>query len=168
MKKVAVILLGIIISTLVVNANNNLPKSQALFIYNFLKYIEWPNDDVKKEFIIGVIGDAQVTKALRDLTYNRKIAGKGIRIVNTTSPTELGNCQIIFIPKERNSCLSGLSRRIKGSSCLTVFENTGQENSCASIDLINSKGKLTYRINHEIAREQDVVISNILVNMAAL
>ncbi len=168
MKKFAVILLGMIFSTLVVSGTDHLPKSQALYIYNFLKYIEWPDDDVKKEYVIGVIGDAEVARELKTLTNGRNVSSKSIRILSSTNRTELSKCQIIFIPKERTSYLTSLSSEVKGSGCLTVFENTTQESSSASIDLFSSDGKLVYRINHEIARAQNIIISQVLINMASL
>lgn len=168
MKKLVTILIGLIITGLSIQANSDLPKSQALFIYNFLRYIEWPDDNVNNEYVIGVMGKPDVYKSLQEVTANRNVGGKKIKIVSCNTIQELLKCQIVFIPQEKNNYLSEINKKTQGTSCLTVYENLGKQASLASIDLINIEGKLSYKINHEIAKKQKVVISNVLINMATL
>jgi hypothetical protein len=168
MKKVMIILLGLTISVLTTKANSDLPKSQALFIYNFLRYIEWPDENVNKVYTIGVMGNPEVYKSLLEVTAEREVGGKQIKIVNCNTVQDLLKCQIVFIPKDKNKFLSEINKKTQGTSCLTVYENLGKQASLASIDLINIEGKLSYKINHEIAKKQNVVISNVLINMATL
>jgi hypothetical protein len=168
MKKAFTILLVLLISEICINAYSDLSKSQALFIYNFLRHIEWPADVVGNEYIIGVMEKPDVYKSLEEVTAERNVGGKKIKIINCNSVQELLKCQIAFIPKEKNKLLAEINKKTEGTGCLTVYENLGKQASLASIDLINFKGKLSYKINHEIAKKQKIVISNILINMATM
>lgn len=168
MKKTIGVLLLLLVSELSIHAYSDLPRSQALFIYNFLRHIEWAEDYVGNEYIIGVMENPDVYKSLQEVTAERNIGGKKIKIINCNSVPELLKCQIAFIPKEKNKFLVEINKKTEGTGCLTVYENLGKSASLASIDLINSKGKLSYKINYDIAKKQKVVISNILINMAAM
>jgi len=56
------------------------PTFKALFIFNFAKYIEWPNQEERSEFVIGIYGNDQVIKELDKLAAVRKINNKTIVI----------------------------------------------------------------------------------------
>jgi len=53
-------------------------KAYTLFIYNFMKYIEWPEAQSKGDFVIAVLGDSPVNKELQTLAAGKKLKGRNI------------------------------------------------------------------------------------------
>src|SRR4051812_28750756 len=58
-------------STPVVKSESNEYNVKAMFILNFIKYIEWPQDYSNSIFKIGIIGKCGMADALRGMTINR-------------------------------------------------------------------------------------------------
>ena len=78
-----ILLLG---ATLMASGQQSMFK--ALFMFNFAKYIEWPNQESKSEFIIGVLGNDDIITELKKLAGARKINNKSIVVKSVKSPSE--------------------------------------------------------------------------------
>lgn len=167
MKKLYFIPLGIFILFSGFNCNaSDLPKAQALFIYNFLKNTDWPENSVGEEYIIGIAGQSEVFTVLKELTNNREFMGKKIRVVQCNNCTDLVKCQVVFIPKEKYNYLPEIMQHLKGKQCLTIFENYSNVNSLSAIDLIEQNNKLVFRVNAEKLREQKLRISSNVLDLS--
>jgi hypothetical protein len=102
-------------------------KSYSLFIYNFIKYIEWP--DINDPFVIGVVGDSPIIKELEQMAQNKKAKGKQIIIKKLNAPAEASACHLVFLPGSKSSQLKSLNEVIKGKGILLVAERPGQKRS---------------------------------------
>lgn len=56
---------------------------QAAYIYNFAKYISWP--DEAQQFVIGVFGDADIMDDLEITLKGKKVRGKPIALKKITT-----------------------------------------------------------------------------------
>ncbi|MBN1116335.1 MAG: YfiR family protein [Bacteroidales bacterium] len=165
MKKFSLFFLIISLVSVSVKAEDNIAKIQALYIYNFLRNVGWP-EDVKDEYVIGVTGETAVYDELVKFTQNREIAGKRIKVIKCNNCADLLRCQVIFISKDKCSCLKEINQTLKGKGCLTIFENNTNIISNATIDLIENGTKLSYRINQNVVSEQNLTISHNIVKMS--
>ena len=52
-------------------------KYQSLFIYNFTKYIKWPDSYNSGKFVIGVIGNSEVVESIKSMAASKKKSGNG-------------------------------------------------------------------------------------------
>ena len=165
MKKLSLFFLAICLISVSLKAEDNLAKVQALYIYNFLRNVGWP-EDVQDEYIIGVTGETAVYDELVKFTENREIAGKRIRVIKCTNCADLLKCQVIYISKDKCNHLKEINQITRGKGCLTIFENNTNMASNATIDLIEDGNKLAYRINQNVVNEQNLTISNNIVKMS--
>jgi hypothetical protein len=53
-------------------------KAYSLFVYNFMKYVEWPEAQSKGDFVIAVLGDSPINKELENLAASKKLKGRNI------------------------------------------------------------------------------------------
>src|ERR1700753_2127171 len=72
---------------------------KAVFIYNFINYIDWDTANVNNNFTIGVIGASPVSKQLAQIVRNKMVKNKKIVVREFESPDQIADCQILFIPK---------------------------------------------------------------------
>src|ERR1700740_2397343 len=63
-------------------------KAYTLFVYNFMKYTEWPEAQSKGDFVIGVLGSSPIQKELETLAATKKIKGRTILIKKITTVEE--------------------------------------------------------------------------------
>jgi len=147
-------------------AETSLADLQAMYIYNFLRYVQWPTDAVKDSYVIGVNGNSEVFEALKKYTANREVGGKKITVIKCSDSYDLLKCNVLFISKEKCNCLKQINDQLKGRNCLTIFENCNKAKSCTTIDLFYENNTLKYKVNEEMALAQNLIISNVLVKMA--
>ena len=72
-----VLLIAVFLLTgMMAEAETNIPASQARYIYNFIRYINWPENSVGDKFIIAVYGNNPVYTELVNYTKTRKFGSK--------------------------------------------------------------------------------------------
>lgn len=126
--------------------DNDEYEVKAAFIYNFTKYIEWENEDLKDApvFKIAVFKNTKIEGYLRESLKNKKVSTKKIEIKHFDKIEKIEQSHIIFIPeeisfKEFKSCvaLSYCKNTLivsESSQCLAY-------GSCINFLLINNKIK---------------------------
>lgn len=98
-------------------------KAYSLFVYNFMKYIKWPN--ANSDFILGVLGDSPVLKELQTLAKTKKAKGKAIILKTITTADEAVSCNLVYICTSKSSMLKTLIEKTKGKPVLLVGEREG-------------------------------------------
>lgn len=147
-------------------ASGNLASAEAMFIYNFLRHIEWPQGTGGDKFVIGVYGSSQIYDQLVTFTSNRKVGTRSIEVKMISSPQEASSCQLVFVPNAQSSKISQLSSSLGNSPCLIVGERSGTLASGATIEFVIQDSKLKFRIDESRAREKNLSISRALIDMA--
>lgn len=135
---------------------------KAMFILNFMKYVEWPAETYNNEFTIGVVGESEIFDALVKMAGNRKESKKiNVEKVNADS---LGNYQIVIIPKSENKKLEEWVRKFQYKGVLIISDEC--KNAGAAINLLNINNKIRFEINNTQARLGGIKISSRLAELA--
>jgi hypothetical protein len=87
MRSTILTILGIIAITFTVkvNAQTDVSNAQAVFIYNFLSHVKWPDADVNGKYVIGVLGKSSTYDYLKTYTKNRTVGSKSIEVIQFNS-----------------------------------------------------------------------------------
>ena len=74
-------------------------KFKSLFIYNFTKYIKWPDTYNAGKFVIGVFGDSQIIESITAMANSKKMTGNGVvfEVKVYTTVDEIDDCNILYI-----------------------------------------------------------------------
>ena len=144
-------------------SENNEYNIKAMFVLNFMKYVEWPQEPNSDTFKIGVVGESNIYQALLLLVANRKENSK-IKIykVNTDLNEEY---QILIIARNENNRIESLSKKYQGKGTLIISEECKNNNN-ASINLVNINNKIRFEINNIQAKLGGIKISSKLSEMA--
>lgn len=144
-------------------SENNEYNIKAMFVLNFMKYVEWPQEPNSDTFKIGVVGESNIYQALLSLVANRKENSK-IKIykVNTDLNEEY---QILIIARNENNRIESLSKKYLGKGTLIISEECKNNNN-ASINLVNINNKIRFEINNIQAKLGGIKISSKLSEMA--
>src|ERR1700756_4420005 len=73
---------------------------KAAFLFNFTKFVEWPENafvDPRAPIVIGVIGDDPFGESLVSIVAGQKAQGRGIEIVKYRYGDNLRRCHVLFI-----------------------------------------------------------------------
>ncbi|HKZ38004.1 MAG TPA: YfiR family protein [Chryseolinea sp.] len=140
----------------------------AAMLFNFIKYIQWPNEGDPGEFVVGVIGDDKVYNTLTQW-YNGKPKGsKKYVIKKLASVEEAGSCQVVYVGKAKSREFDNIKNNVTGKSILTITDGNGlgQKGSCINFKVID--GKLKFELNQATVTSSNLKISSQLSSMAIL
>lgn len=140
----------------------------AAMLFNFIKYVQWPNEGDPGEFVVGVLGDDNVFNTLNQW-YNGKPKGsKKYVIKKLSSIDESSSCQVIYLGKSKNREFDNIKSNIDGKSILTITDGNGlgQKGSCINFKVID--GKLKFELNQATLTGANLKVSSQLSSMAIL
>lgn len=142
-------------------------KYQALFIYNFTRYIEWPSAN-SAEFTIGVLGKSSVYKELVTVAEGRKVGTQTIKVKKFASASEIGNCQIVFVSSDASAQVAAIASSSQGNNTLIITERYGLISKGAAINFIEDDGKQKFQMSRVNMQKTGLKVNNQLVNLATL
>src|SRR4051812_10996398 len=73
---------------------------KAMFIFNFTKYVEWPETKNADEFIIGVYGESEILEPLEKIAAQKKVNDKRI-VIKQLSADDEQYCNMIIVSRLR-------------------------------------------------------------------
>jgi len=121
---------------------------KAAFIYNFAKYVEWPESVFrgKREFCIGTLGRSQIDRELVALG-GKKVQGRSIVFRQFNSPEDVSQCQVLFISRSEMPRLELILDNLKDVPVLTVADRDDFCRNGGMLSLVVENGKIAFDVN---------------------
>lgn len=140
----------------------------AAMLYNFIKYVQWPNEGEAGDFVVGVIGDDNVFNTLKQWYDGKPKGSKKYVIKKLGSPDEASTCQVVYVGKSKNKDFESIKNSTTGKSVLTITDGNGmgQKGSCINFKVVD--GKLKFELNQATVTGSNLKISTQLSSMAIL
>lgn len=163
MKKLfAVIILSVLAFTTPVSAQTSITKIQSLYIYNFIKNIQWQN--VTDTYVIGVYANESTVNEIDQILGIRKFNGKSIEVKRISSPSQASTCHIVFVSASYGSNVKKISAGANLKNTLLISEK-GQINNGASIAFVLENSKLKFKINESACTASGLQVSKSLMSL---
>lgn len=140
----------------------------AAMLYNFIKYVQWPSEAGGGEFVVGVFGDDNVFATLKQWYDGKPKGSKKFVIKKLGSPTEAGECQVVYVGKSKNKDFDVIKESVSTKSVLTITDGNGmgKRGSCFNFKVI--EGKLKFELNQAVVGAASLKVSSQLSSMAIL
>ena len=140
---------------------------KAAFLYNFAKFIDWPQEAFKGDpdhFSIGILGTDPFGDALKTI-HGKDVKGKKIIIKKGGKATELKGCHLLFVsPSERGS-IKEILDQLKGEPVLTVSDMERFAQQGGMIALVKVENQFRFEINASVASGARLKISPSLLQL---
>lgn len=146
-------------------AQSNEADIKAMFLFNFIKYVEWPQAKETSTFKIGVIGKSPVTESLKKVIAQKVNEGRKIEVI-TFATNEDVECQMIFVPEDTEFKAEDLLRLKHIRGLLVISESAAHSQKWAAINLLTVDNKIRFEINQSAAKAGGIKISSQLSNLA--
>ena len=145
-------------------------KYQSLFIYNFTKYIKWPDSYNGDNFVIGVIGSSDIHAALNSMANSKKktAAGKNIVVKKFNSLGEIDDCNILFVSQDVAGDLGQIDSNTAAKPVLIITDSPGLATQGSVINFIEKDGKIKFELNEAKASSRGLVVSGSLTSLAII
>jgi len=98
---------------------------QAAFLFNFAKFVTWPDDAFQRSgdsLIIGVLGEAPFGAVLEETIRDKTIMGKKLAVKRFVRIQDAANSHILFLSSSEESHLPQIMKGLEQASVLTVSD----------------------------------------------
>ena len=158
----------LVICGFVASAQTEKPMHEihAQMIYNFIKYIQWPNDTEPGEFVVGIIGEDDVFNYLKGYYDGKPKGAKKYSIRKLSSAEESAVCSVVYIGKNKSGQFENIKNTVAGKPVLTITDsfNLGKKGSCINFKVLD--GKLKFELNQASVTASTLKVASQLSSMA--
>ncbi len=143
-------------------------KVKAGYLYNFTKFITWP-EDKSETFNLCIVGEDPFGDLI-DPIEQRSAFGRPIKLFRFNSFNKEQRCHILFISAsiKDNLLLKGMLVVHDVDKSLTVGESKEFAAQGGMIGFVNRQGKIKLQINLKMLQQSDLKISAKLLEVAEL
>lgn len=158
-----VALLLIFCGSVSLNAQNE--KFKALFLYNFIKNIEWPTAYQQGELTIGVLGNSSIAKELETIAATQKAGNQNMKVIVFSKVEEVVNCHLLYVTAGKSNLIPPLLSKIAGNNTLVVSDTKGAIQQGSAINFILDGDKLKFEISKLHIEQKGLKVSASLLNL---
>lgn len=153
----------ICVSSVSVKAQNE--KFKALFLYNFIKNIEWPSAYQQGDLTIGVLGNNPIAKELETIASTQKAGSQSMKVVVFSSAENVSNCHLLYVSPNKSSQIPQLITKLGSNSTLIVSDSKGAIQQGSAINFILDGDKLKFEICKQHIEQKGLKVSISLLNL---
>lgn len=143
-------------------------KLHPVFIFSFTRYIQWPDGANSGDFEIKVLGDSPIIEELTAMAKVKKAGDRTIKVTKILNSSQIGNCNILFIPAGQSEILAEVMQKIGSKPTLLITEEPGMAVKGSDINFINNQGKLAFELNQTPINKKGLKVSTELTRLAIL
>jgi hypothetical protein len=161
-------------------------RLKAAFLYNFIKFVDWPGEetaDNNEPIVIGIVGKDPFGDALKPLE-NKQIKARDVIIKHFKKLEDpeksdgkdrdelqeqvevVRKCQLLFICPSEKTRLKEIIDLVKGYSVLTVGDTEGFLELGGIIEFVMEEKKVRFEINIASAKSAKLKIRSQLLRLA--
>lgn len=140
----------------------------SMMVYNFTKYVQWPDHAGSGEFVIGVVGNPEVYKVLNEWYGGKTKGSKTYVIKKFNSAAEVTDCHVIYIDKSKSSEFDSVNNKVKGKGTLVITDKNGLGEKGSAINFKMVDNKLKFELNQKAIEASNLKVSGALTSMAIL
>jgi YfiR/HmsC-like len=147
---------------------------KAGFIFNFAKFVEWPQATFAQPdspIVIGILGTDPFGTIIDQIVQDKKIGGRGFvvkRLKWGADPKDVRECKILFVGASERAHIDELVQIVRGLPILTVGETPGFAERGGVIRLVLEDNRVRFEVNVDAARQAGLTISSRLLTLARI
>ena len=141
-------------------------KMKALYVYNFTKYIDWPESYKQGNFIIGLLGETSIKQELDKVALTRKAVNQTIEVKQFASVDQIDNCHMLYVSKEKSGEFNAAVQKTKDKSTLVITEENGFAQKGAGISFIVVESRQKFELSKLNIEKRDLKVGSQLISLA--
>lgn len=152
-----------------VNAQDRpLHEVYSMMMFNFVKYVQWPDHSTSGDFVIGVIGNNEIYNTLNAWYGGKPRGNKTYVIKKFNSAADVTDCHVVFIDKTKSGEFEAVNARVKGKGTLIITDKAGLGEKGSAINFKFVDNKLKFELNQKAVEAANLKVAGSLTSMAIL
>jgi hypothetical protein len=140
----------------------------SMMMWNFTKYVQWPDHETGGEFVIGVVGNSEVYNTLNQWYGGKPKGSKTYVIKKFNSASDVTECHVIYIDKSKSSEFESINNKMMGKRTLIITDKNGLGEKGSAINFKTVDNKLKFELNQKAMEASNLKVSGALTSMAIL
>ncbi|MFP4620743.1 MAG: YfiR family protein [Bacteroidales bacterium] len=142
-------------------------KYITLYLYNFTKYIEWPDEYKEGDFVIDILGHKSVYERLKPMLEEKQRGSQNFVVNNPTEISAVNeDCHILFVGHWQSKKLEAALEKIGDKGTLVVTEKGGLLEQGSAINLVVKNKKIAFEVKKSNLSKYGLSYSNDLTSLA--
>lgn len=144
---------------------------KAAFLYNFIKFVEWPGAsfaDAKSPIVIGVLGSNPFGEELEKIVRDRKVNGRAITVVRLLSLARAASAHVVFVVEGEENGMEKYRLALAHARILLVGESARFAALDGMITFAMVGDKVRFEINMSAVDEGGLKMSSQLQKLATV
>jgi hypothetical protein len=173
----ALILVISVHATAAESGRNQEYKVKAAFIYNFIKFVDWPKEKIadSNSITIGILGKNPFGKAFEPLKDKRlrekKVIVKPFKGFEEAKQTgeeieTLRRCHVLFVCRSETKYLNEIIESVRDHNVLTIGDTKDFLESGGIINFLMEDEKVRFEIHNAAAKKARLDIRSKLLRLA--
>lgn len=159
---------AVLLSTAVAQAPLPDYQVKAAFLYHFTQFITWPASDNKAPFVICVLSDPVMGAYLRDLTRDKQVGPRPLRVELVSTPVEVEPCQVLYFAGGTRAAAGQYLKAAHGPGVLTVGEHASVSEPEVMIELFLEDHRIAFRLDLAALERAHLSASSKLIRLSRL
>ena len=147
---------------------HRLDRFKAVFMFNFVDYIDWPDAVGDSLFTFGVLGESPIALLLREVAERKSDGRRKLNVSVYGGIDEVGPCEMLFLSHAFAPRMEELIRVLGKKNILTIADTPGLGARGAAINFYVKRDKLRFEINRECLKRAGLYASSQLLKLATL
>ena len=146
-------------------------KVKAGFLFNFLKFGEWPSNTLASAdapFLVGVLDNDPAAPVLRQALAGKTVNARKIEVRSLPDPAGARVCHLLFLSRAQQNSVDEIRQQLKEAPVLTVGETDQFCQRGGMINFVRQDESFRFEINLEAIKRSGLNISSRLASMATI
>lgn len=138
---------------------------KAAFLYNFAKFVRWPDEERGATFTVCVLGRDPFDDAL-DSLQGKQVKGRDITVERINDVDAAADCHMVFVSDSERERLPAILSRLQQHHVLSVSDIDGFASHGGMIGLLTLDNKIRFDVNIASAEAAGLSISSNMLRLA--
>src|SRR4051794_28816296 len=146
-------------------------KYQAVYLYNFLLFVDWPADafpSATDPIVIGVLGLDPLGAALDEAVKDEVVKGRRVVVKRFKRIQDMERCHLLYIGRSEKPRLEPIFLRLENSCVLTVSDIDDFTKRGGAVKFFKDNGKLRFEINLVAVKKARITVSSQILKLAKI
>lgn len=146
-------------------------KVKAGFLFQFFKFVEWPeakHDSSSGPLVVGVVDRAAAAAIIEEVFRHKSVSGRPLVVKQLTAADDPGQCHIVFISRAEQAQVPAVLAAIDNAAVLTVGEVDRFAHQGGRINFVMKEHTVRLEINLEAAQQAGLKISSKLASISTI
>ena len=140
---------------------------KAAFLYNFAKFVRWPDDALGgPHFVVAIVGDDPFGAVIDRVFVGKTVLGRPVEIRRTRVVREATGAQMAFIGASEHARLAEVLAALTGGSILTVGDMDRFADGGGMVGFRLKDSTVRFEVNLRELREARLQMSSQIIRLA--